>query len=71
MEDKQMIEINGSTYAYSAFYKRLELKNAEDTYERPAIACPKCWGFAFKITYGNYECIANCKCGHTMTIYDG
>ena len=72
MEDKEKVEINGEIYEYSAFYDRLELTGDRDgTYSQPAIACPKCRDFAFRITYGEWECVANCKCGHSMTIYDG
>lgn len=72
MEDKQRVEINGTVYEYSSFYKRLQRPDFEDgTYDKPAIACPKCWSTDFKITYGEWCCIANCKCGHAMDVYDG
>jgi len=65
--DKDVTTINGVEYEYSAFYKRL--CRTED--EAPAIACPLCHGVEFTISYGNYECIANCSCGNSMVIYDG
>lgn len=79
LADEQEVVVQGVTYRYSAFYERLELHEFDDghscmadgTRENPAILCPECHRAEFRITYGNYECIANCACGHTMTIYDG
>jgi hypothetical protein len=72
MKEGDKIEIDGVVYQYCAFYDRLEQPNFQDgTYEKPAIACPKCKGVVFRISYGEWCCIANCKCGHSMTVYDG
>lgn len=72
MKDKGRIEINGAVYQYNEFYDRLERPEFEDgTSEQPAIACPKCKGLEFRITYGEWCCIANCRCGHSMDVYDG
>ena len=70
MKDKEIVAIDGVDYEYCSFYKRLEQPN-DGSVEHPAIACPKCHGMIFSITYGTYKCIANCKCGNSMTIYDG
>ena len=61
------------SYTYSKFYKRLELTNGQKitTDNTPEIICPMCMNYKFYITYGAYECIGNCDCGHKMTIYDG
>ena len=79
LKDEQEFIVQGVTYRYCAFYQRLELHDFADslisskngTTEHPAILCPLCHGAEFRITYGNWECIANCTCGHSMTIYDG
>jgi len=68
MEDNEKVEINGIIYKYSHYYERLQA--IEDNIA-PAIACPKCNAVDFQLSYGDYECIANCKCGHSMTVYDG
>ena len=70
MKDNQEITIENEVYKYCKFYDRLENIKGELT-NKPAIACPKCLNTLFTITYGHYECIANCKCGHSMTVYDG
>jgi len=67
MKDGEKVIVDGKKYEYCAFYGRLE--NISDI--APAIICPKCFGKWFTISYGNYECIANCKCGNSFTIYDG
>ena len=69
MKDKETVMINGVDYEYDSYYDRLCLSNDEDS--SPGVACPKCHNTTFSISYGNYRCIANCKCGHSMTIYDG
>ena len=60
-------------YSYNSYYDRLDIvkeqkKLPEDT---PEIACPYCYSTSFAITYITRECIANCECGHDMTIYAG
>ena len=67
MKDGKKVKIEGVNYFYDANYDRLESKKDD----KPAIACPKCHNTTFKISYSRYECIANCRCGHQMTIYDG
>lgn len=64
--DNEIVEINNISYAYDAFYKRLE----NDT-QNPAIVCPICYNTKFEISYSNYSCIANCKCGHKFEVYGG
>jgi hypothetical protein len=73
MKDDEIIEIDGLNYRYCAYYKRLQLcgHEQEKNPEHPAIVCPECKNTLFRITYGDYECIANCKCGHIMVVYDG
>ncbi len=70
MEDNEIVKIGYKNYKYNEFYKRLELDSQESQYKE-SIACPICKNTSFTISYGKYECIANCKCGHSMTIYDG
>lgn len=70
MKNNDEIIIKNEIYKYDEFYDRLQNIKGELT-NKPAIACPKCLNTLFIITYGHYECIANCKCGHKMTIYDG
>ena len=67
MKDQEKVQINGKDYFYHEYYERLQAEKDN----KPAIACPKCHNTTFEISYGQYECIANCKCGHQMTIYDG
>jgi hypothetical protein len=71
MIDNQEVTINGVVYLYDQYYKRLEREGQEGSRSHPAIACPECSGTMFSIVYGDYECIADCPCGHSMTIYDG
>lgn len=71
-EDGDWEIINGIKYVYVSSYDRMELPDFDDgTRYRPAIACPQCFGTKFSISYGDWECIAHCECGHSMTIYDG
>lgn len=66
LKDGVVVQINGVDFEYSAFYERL------NAIAKPNhLACPKCHNTKFGISYGDYECIASCDCGHTMTIYDG
>lgn len=65
MEHNEIVIINNKEFIYNSSYDRLESELF------PQIACPKCKNTLFQISYGNYECIANCKCGHKMTVYDG
>lgn len=67
MKDNSIIIINKRKFKFNKFYRRLEALDEKS----PVIACPKCKNTKFKISYGTYECIANCECGHSMTIYDG
>jgi len=77
MKDKEEITIDGEIFVYDDFYDRLQHKDAlnrlwSDIIDViPSIRCSKCTGKSFEISYGNYECIANCPCGHSFTIYDG
>lgn len=67
MKDKEKIVIEGIEFTFIHYYDRL---NSDD--KKKAVACPKCLATeGFSISYGNYECIAHCKCGHDMTVYDG
>lgn len=67
MKDKEIIIVNGREYEY---HKTDDvLKGIER--DAPAVICPKCHNDTFEISYGHYECIALCKCGHSMTIYAG
>jgi len=69
MKQGELITIGDIVYKYDSCYDRLEENEDENT--EPAIACPKCFNIEFTIAYGVYECIAVCRCGHRMTIYDG
>jgi hypothetical protein len=71
LKDKMEVKINGVPYIYESAYKRLERVGMVGSRSHPAIACPLCHGTMFSIVYGNWECIADCPCGHSMTIYDG
>jgi len=37
----------------------------------PEIMCPECLNTKFEISYGDYQLICICNCGHTMVVYDG
>lgn len=37
----------------------------------PAVLCGVCLASKFTISYDDYECIANCECGHSFAIYTG
>lgn len=67
MIDKSKVTISDRVFIYESYYDRLEAEDGEN----PAIACPKCNNTLFSISYDTYQCVANCKCGHKMTIYDG
>lgn len=67
MKDKDIITIDNKEFSFNEFYNRLQSKDNNV----PSIACPKCLNTNFSISYKQYQCIANCKCGHSMTIYDG
>jgi ribosomal protein L37AE/L43A len=69
MKAGEKIVIDDITYIYEEFYQRLQALDGEKTNKE--IACPKCKNTEFTISYGIYECIANCKCGHSMTVYSG
>lgn len=66
--DKEQILINNQLYRYNDYYNRLESLNNTI---KAGIACPKCHAIEFTLNYGDYKMIANCKCGHSMTVYDG
>ncbi len=67
MKDRQKITHNGVVYIYDEFYDRLDTD--EDV--KWQVLCPKCMSSMFSISYGYYDqCIANCVCGHSFTIYD-
>lgn len=70
MLDKQKINIDGIEYEYSNDYDRLESYEFNSNIKNQ-VRCSKCFNDVFQISYGSYECIANCKCGHSFTIYDG
>ena len=71
----EKVVLNGVTFKYDEYYKRLEVERDADDDDRIGakveVACPCCHGTKFTIGYGNYECIANCDCGHSMVVYDG
>jgi len=69
MKAGEKVIINNKEYEYHTYYDRLCLP--QNSIDKEAVACPKCSNTSFTISYGDYECIANCKCGHSMTIYDG
>lgn len=69
-KDGQIVNTVFGDFVYVEFYDRLEKKDDNNTIA-PAILCPKCLNSTFTISYGEWECIANCSCGHKMTIYDG
>jgi len=72
MKDKEEIEIEGSTYCYVESYDRLEISDIDAAKTKIHVRCPKCWnGSDFSLTYGEWKIIANCLCGHSMTVYDG
>ena len=71
MKDKEIVKINGVEYEYCSHDDALFRPSHNGSVEHPVVACPKCHGMKFSITYGNYVCIANCECGHSMSIYDG
>ena len=71
MKEKEMVILNDVPYEYCGFYKRLERINMAGSRSHPAIACPECHGFMFTIVYGDYECIGDCPCGHSLTLYGG
>lgn len=66
------VQINNLEYTYSPFYDRLQIE--EDSEEKSVVGCircVRCHNDSFRISYGDYECIANCVCGHSFTIYEG
>ena len=45
---------------------------AQDDDVSPEILCGKCEHDLFRITFGEFECIATCAaCGHGAVVYDG
>lgn len=61
--------INGRKYTHSR-YGTAMLESENDTIPGH-LACPKCLSTEFMISYGNYSCIATCKCGFSEEIYSG
>ena len=61
------VNLHGREFKIDKHYHRLESVDKVP----PAIACPYCLNTSFMIGYGEYECIAHCKCGHSMVVYDG
>ena len=59
------IQYLGNIYSYNEFYKRYESLSSDTKF---AILCPKCKSAWFSISYGDYECIANCRCGNSFVI---
>lgn len=69
-KDNEIIKIGGKDFKYVEYYQRLQ--SVDFTENNPIqIACPRCQNTQFTIGYGSYECIAYCKCGHSMVVYDG
>jgi len=70
---KELIERDGETYEYDVYYKRYRLKDDRDKRnpDAPDVICPKCLNDSFILKYGDYELLALCPCGHSMTVYDG
>ena len=66
-EGEGVIMSNNIAYTYDKFYDRLECSEVNDI----MILCPNCHNSTFSIKYSSYQCIAVCKCGHEMTVYDG
>jgi hypothetical protein len=68
-DGETIILVPNRKFIYNKFYDRLE---AEDK-NVPEIACPKCYEDRFQISrnFDNYNCIAHCICGHSMSVYDG
>jgi len=72
-KEGETIVLNGVKFFYNEFYKRLTAERKDYTIQggKVEIACPRCFNTKFTISYGIYECIANCDCGHSMVVYDG
>lgn len=68
MKDGDTIIHNGITYMYDSYYDRFTSFTSGTKFE---VLCPKCLSGMFSISYGTNECIANCVCGHSFTIYNG
>jgi hypothetical protein len=68
MNDKEIIIVNGIEYEFIEYYNRLERKDSKIA---PVVLCSNCRNDSFRLSYGDYECIAHCKCGNTFTVYDG
>ena len=67
MKEGEKVVINNKEFEYD---EDAEALFSEKT-ASPQVACPKCKNTKFEISYGNYECIANCNCGHKMSVYTG
>ena len=68
LKDGDKVIHNNRKYEYCEFYERLEAEDIENNF---AVLCPVCMSSMFSISYKEYECVANCVCGHSFTIYDG
>lgn len=66
-----MSQITINNRRYYPSYERLIIIEDHAETSKAHVACPKCHNTTFEISFGNYKCIANCKCGHSMTVYDG
>jgi hypothetical protein len=69
LTEGSVVVIDGKSYVYSDYYKLLNRVDTED--KERSVMCPECHGTQFEIGYGSFECIATCKCGHRMVVYDG
>ena len=62
------VQIDNEEFVYEPFYDRLKAVKKETI---GCIRCVDCHNDNFRISYGNYECIANCSCGNSFVIYEG
>lgn len=69
MKNNEIININGIDYEYSEYYKKLNI--VDESKSNVHVLCPLCLNSLFSLRYGDYELIAQCSCGHEMTVYDG
>lgn len=81
--NRSFYRIGNGIYNYpNSYYDRLDIVfptyfegalylDGEPDNDLPHVLCSKCWGARFHITYGEYKCIAHCRCGHEFVIYDG
>lgn len=67
-KDNEEVVINGVTWVYNMFYRRLERKELDG--EPPHTICASCHGTQFSISYAPYEVFAHCSCGHSFLLAD-